>query len=70
MIENIKLRMDEKGVIVENESFIGKDECAISGNIEINIQNPFWLVLTEQNRHPYLVVKINYLPEKHLKGGW
>jgi hypothetical protein len=47
IIENIKLMMDEKGVVVENDAFMGKDECAISGSIEINIQNPFWLVLTE-----------------------
>jgi hypothetical protein len=33
IVENIKLLMDEKGVIIENDAFIGKDECAIVGNI-------------------------------------
>jgi len=36
------------------------------GNIEINIQNPFWIVLTEQGKHPYLAAKIVSLPEKEL----
>ena len=59
----MKLKLDESGAIVENEGLMMVDECAIINPVkrELKFNSPFWVVMKEKNRHPYLCIRINNL---------
>jgi hypothetical protein len=59
--EGLKLKIDEKGVRCESYGFMIVNECSISGPNPktLHFDRPFWIVMKERNRHPYLCVHIN-----------
>jgi hypothetical protein len=61
IMEGVKLKLDESGAIVENEGMMIIDECAIWNPDPrcLKLDSPFWVVMKEKGRHPYLCVKIN-----------
>lgn len=59
--EALKLKMDEKGVTVENEGgimMVGSSMSMQEPNRYV-FDDTFWIVLKEEGKHPYLCVKIN-----------
>lgn len=63
VVEKLKLRIDEKGAKVENMGYFFVNECSIMGIIpKIMVLNkPFWVLMKEENKHPYICLKINNL---------
>jgi len=59
----MKLKLDESGAIVENEGLMMINECAILNTVkrELKFNSPFWVVMKEKDRHPYLCIRINNL---------
>lgn len=59
MVEAVKLKLDESGARVENDGVMYTNECAIVNSQTYKFNSPFWIVMKEQGKHPYLCVKIN-----------
>ena len=61
IIEGVKLKLDESGAIVENEALVFVDECAIINTVhrKLKFDSPFWVVMKEKKKHPYLCIRIN-----------
>lgn len=69
MMENIKLRIDEVGAKVENQGVIvARMKCCKKADVQPRrfiLNRPFWLVMREKDRHPYLVVHIRNITFMH-----
>lgn len=59
VVEGVKLKLDESGAVVENEGMMIMDECAIMSNRCLKFDSPFWVVMKEIGKHPYICIKIN-----------
>lgn len=48
-------------MVVENEGMMFTDECGVFNPRVMRIDSPFWLVMKEQDKHPYLCIRVNNL---------
>ena len=60
MMEALKLKVDESGAKVESMAVMMamKSKAKKVERRELILDKPFWLVMKEEGRHPYLCVKI------------
>ena len=58
IFENIKLKIDESGAIVENEAVImmNRSMAIFEEPKQFVLDKPFWIVMKEAQKHPYLAV--------------
>jgi len=65
MFENIKLKIDESGAKVENEAVMVMNRCMMMPQDlkEFVLDKPFWIVMKEVGRHPYLAVFVRKTTE-------
>ena len=61
MVENIKLQVNEAGAKVENQAVIVATRGAmmVKDTKDIILDKPFWIVMKEAGKHPYLCALIN-----------
>jgi hypothetical protein len=63
ILEGVKLKLDESGAVVENEGLVIINECAMLNPQpkSLLLDKPFWVVMKEKHKHPYLCIQINNL---------
>jgi hypothetical protein len=59
ILEAVKLKLDESGAVVENEGMMFTNESAVISDRKLQFNKPFWVVMKEKGKHPYLCIRVN-----------
>ncbi len=56
MNENIKMKLTNSGVTLENQAVVVSLRTGVFGGKSFILNSSFWLIMKEKNKMPYLVM--------------